>query len=147
MAFTDKQRRARWPLTPEQRFWKQVPDRPEGAHIFSLDHFGEGRTLDRPIACHHCDNRPCVRPSHIYAGTMKTNARDMVLRDRHPGIVNSHGETNYNAKLTAAQVVAIRARYASGGISQASLAREYGVAQQTVSACMNGQNWPSLDRP
>lgn len=34
-------------------------------------------------ACHVCDNPLCVNPSHIYAGTAKDNARDMIERNRH----------------------------------------------------------------
>jgi hypothetical protein len=38
------------------------------------------------MACHTCDNPPCVRPSHLYAGTAKTNSDDAVARGRvgHP---------------------------------------------------------------
>jgi len=34
------------------------------------------------IICHHCDNPPCVNPSHIYAGTVSSNTRDMIARGR-----------------------------------------------------------------
>jgi hypothetical protein len=34
-------------------------------------------------ALHRCDNRRCVRPSHIWAGTKKENTHDMMTKGRH----------------------------------------------------------------
>lgn len=32
---------------------------------------------------HHCDNPPCVEPSHLYEGTQRDNMQDKVARGRH----------------------------------------------------------------
>lgn len=34
------------------------------------------------LACHHCDTPLCVRPDHLFAGTVADNAADMVAKGR-----------------------------------------------------------------
>lgn len=32
---------------------------------------------------HHCDNRRCVRPDHLFLGTLSDNTRDCIAKGRH----------------------------------------------------------------
>lgn len=36
-------------------------------------------------ACHHCDNGLCVNPEHLFVGTPRDNAMDMINKGRYGG--------------------------------------------------------------
>lgn len=99
----------------------------------------------RKFICHHCDNKICVNPLHLYVGDHKTNMRDRTIRKRHwadvrPDEFREHaktigrlaprrfGENNPAAKLTDAEVAEIRA----SNLGLTVLAREYGVCYQHI---------------
>ena len=105
------------------------------AHRFSyLLHYG----AIRDCVLHHCDNPACVRPDHLFLGTHLDNMRDMAEKRRSSRLP---GEANGNAKLnevTAAQLKAVLRR---GKKTQAEIAQQFGVSQQTVSNIATGKAW------
>lgn len=44
-----------------------------------------GNIPDNLCVCHHCDNKLCVRPSHLFLATPKMNSLDMVQKKRCRG--------------------------------------------------------------
>lgn len=86
---------------------------------------------------HHCDNPSCVNPDHLFLGTRVDNQRDMMKKGRA-----AHGEKNSHSKLTEAQVISIKNSYPS--ISQASLAKMYGVNDSAINKIVNGERWVYL---
>ena len=97
------------------------------------------------LVCHHCDNRACVNPAHLFLGTALDNNLDMIrkLRDGprvHPER-RPRGERHGCAKLACSDVEDIRRRYARGGISQGALAQVYSVSQSNVWKIVNGITW------
>ena len=53
----------------------------------------------------------------------------------------SIGEDHWASKLTEEDVAKIREVYRTGTISQAKLAREYGVSRSTINKIIRGKLW------
>lgn len=51
------------------------------------------------------------------------------------------GEAHGEAKLTATQVLELRAAYAAGGVSYSQLAVRYGTRKSNVGAIVRGEIW------
>lgn len=91
---------------------------------------------------HHCDNRACVNPAHLYIGTNADNIRDKVERGRsrfpHP---ERQGELHPMAKLSSEQVEEIRNRSTGARGEGRRFAREYGVSPSLISLIVNRKLW------
>lgn len=90
---------------------------------------------------HSCDNPPCVRPDHLFLGTVKDNVRDAWLKGRLPLPRPLPGELNGCAKLTWNQVKEIRGLYKTKNHTQDALSRMFGVSNQSISDIVRGASW------
>lgn len=110
---------------------------------------------------HHCDNPPCVRVSHLFLGTQRDNARDMVAKGRgltpeqqaaitrprgddhwsrrHPELVR-RGEHHHKAKMNAAKVRELRA-LSAGGATLRQVAEQFGIGTSNASYIVRRETW------
>lgn len=116
--------------------------REEGAHRVSYQLAnGIGSIPDRKWVCHKCDNRACVRLSHLFLGTPDDDVKDMIRkgRNRYP-----RGEDAGKSKLTEAQVLEIRRDYDPVTNGPAKLALKYGVSATAIISIIRRRSWTHI---
>lgn len=151
-------------LSHEERFWIQVGKSdgcwlwlsgkdPDGYGGFSSEHEGvlyhrahrysyalhHGPIPDGMQVCHTCDEPSCVRPDHLFLGSIAANMADKMAKGRHRVLF---GEKQPRAILTEEQAKAILNDPRPHG----QIAMEYGVHVQTISSLKTRVSWPHLGK-
>jgi len=93
--------------------------------------------------CHTCDNRRCVRPDHLWIGTIEDNIADMDRKGRRNSSPRHRGETTPKAKLTESLVRHIR-NCRSAGMTCQSISELIGVNESTVNRIGNRKTWKHI---
>ena len=101
---------------------------------------GHGELDSELMVCHVCDTPGCCNPRHLFQGTAKQNSEDMVAKGRSP-----LGEKQGHTHLTAKDVLAIKAMWASGRFLQKVIAEHFSIAQQTVSRIITNKDWSHIN--
>lgn len=103
---------------------------PEYAHRVAY-RLSKGPIPDGLTINHHCDNPPCVKPEHLYAGTVLDNVRDRVRRGRG-------GSAGVRSDVASA-ILGQRGR-------ADEIAARFGVSRRTVYRIWEGTWRPALRR-
>jgi hypothetical protein len=113
--------------------------RPIRVHRLSYEiHFGKfPKSL---YVCHHCDNRRCVRPDHLFLGTHQSNMTDMKKKGRSAKTANS---TYQRAKYTVDDIKQMRKLYEQGWL-QCAIAEKFGTRQSYVTQIVTRQRWKHI---
>ena len=101
--------------------------------------FEHGPIPDGLFVLHKCDNPSCVNPAHLFLGTHADNMRDKAEKGRAVGIPQP-GESHGSAKLTEADVLAIRSDNRIGRV----IAAEYGVSREQIWRIKRRENWTHI---
>ena len=80
------------------------------------------------LVLHHCDNRKCARPSHLFLGTASDNSTDMAIKGRTTSPLNDES------------VLAILASPERSDV----LAERFGVGDGTIQNIRAGRTWGHL---
>ena len=114
--------------------WKDI-----GAHRFSYI-MKYGPIAGGLVIHHKCDNRSCVNPDHLFAGTPMYNYLDAVKKGR----IISNGEGSPNSKLKKLEVLEIRELYGRGSSSLMDLAIKFHVTTSTIWQIVKRKSWTHI---
>lgn len=99
----------------------------------------KGEIPDGKIICHTCDNRKCVNPDHLYAGTWQSNMDDRKKRGRQKYPIGSQCGA---AKLKEEDVLNILNEVGN----YREIGERYGVSWNTIRSIKLGISWKHVKR-
>ncbi len=124
-----------WEWTARRNAWGYGEFKHRGAstyaHRFAVTAAGIDLKPDQ-VVMHTCDNPACCNPTHLLVGDHAMNVADRVAKGR-----SAKGSSNGRAKLTEAQVLAVR----SDDRPAAQIATELGVSVATISLIRRRRIW------
>lgn len=98
-----------------------------------------------PSSCvlHKCDNRKCCNPSHLFLGTRKDNAVDMVSKKRNKTPFG-RGEEHIQSVLKEEDVVNVLRLFFSDKIKKKKISEITGIKYSGIMDITLGRNWKDV---
>lgn len=90
------------------------------------------------FVCHHCDNRKCFNPNHLFIGTNDDNMKDMIKKGRHKAWAK--GKIGVNAKLKIDDVIKIK-KMILDGMGNTEISKIFNVGHVAISDIRNNRTW------
>ena len=95
--------------------------------------------MPHPLGLHSCDNPPCVRPDHLFLGTLADNTQDMINKRRNNP---PYGERSGNSKLTKEQICEIRVSRLPGR----DLEKIFSISRVHINRIKAGTRWAHVQQ-
>lgn len=124
-----------WIGATDSSGYGHLTDRRKTISVHRISYFlHEGDPGDMQVL-HTCDNPICCNPEHLFLGTNLDNMKDRQAKGRY---ASNKGERSNFAQHSDELVSRIRA-FLNSGLSQAEVARKFGISDGYVSKLANGK--------
>lgn len=105
-----------------------APIKTRKVHRVAFELINNVKLVPSQYLCHHCDNRQCWRPSHMFIGTPQDNATDQVRKIRQ-----AKGITKQRVKMVQKLLLQ--------HMSCRTIHKKTGICRQTIQKIRDGKHW------
>lgn len=97
--------------------------------------------INKPFVLHHCNNRACGNPNHLYTGTQKDNIQQATKQNRMDlsGLWWRSGTVSPSQKFSDATITKIRAQYLAG-TKRRQIEKQFGIGHSQLWNITHGRS-------